>query len=124
VLRPDGLIVLVWNDRDSNRDEFHRQYEMLLTRYGTDYALISHRNVTPARIEELFHAKAEQYRFPNSQTLTWEGLRGRLESSSYTPKPPPEEYHALLREVRDLYDRNEQEGTVTLVYNTIAYLIR
>ncbi len=42
ILRPDGWVVLLWNDRRRSGSVFLEAYEQLLRTYGTDYAEVNH----------------------------------------------------------------------------------
>jgi ubiquinone/menaquinone biosynthesis C-methylase UbiE len=125
ISRSTGLIVLAWNDRVHEGDRFHVEYEKLLVRYGTDYSSISHRNVTGERIAELFsNSEISVARYDNQQLLDFDGLRGRLESSSYCPKPPGEQHSALIAALRELFDSEKRDGQISLRYDTLVYYLR
>ena len=83
VLRPGGAVALFWNERLVSETPFLRAYEDLLLRYGTDYAQIDHRQVDAERLAAFFEGPFETLTFPNEQRFDFEGLRGRLLSSSY-----------------------------------------
>ncbi len=42
ILRPNGFVILIWNDRRTAASDFLHGYETLLNRYGTDYTEIKH----------------------------------------------------------------------------------
>jgi len=56
--------------------------------------------------------------FRMSQEFDFEGLKGRLLSSSYSPVPGHPNYDPLMTELRSLFDRNHQEGIVHFDYET------
>ena len=53
LLKPDGVVVLVWNDRRHESTSFMRDYDALLQKYGRDYAEIDHKKVQTLDIEVL-----------------------------------------------------------------------
>ena len=45
ILKDEGVVVLIWNDRRTDSTPFLRAYEALLQEFGTDYNEINHKNV-------------------------------------------------------------------------------
>jgi len=45
-------------------------------------------------------------------------LKGRLLSSSYSPAPGHANYDPMMSELRNLFDKNNQEGIVAFDYET------
>lgn len=62
--------------------------------------------------------------FDNLQRVDFDGLKGRLTSSSYAPKAGHPNYEPMLEALRALFDREAQDGFVDLVYDTIVYVGR
>ncbi len=91
ILRPGGWVVLVWNDRRMGSTPFLEGYEQLLQRFGTDYEQVTHTNVSEEALARWFGPGWAVATFPSHQDFEWEGLKGRLLSSSYTPAPGPPE---------------------------------
>lgn len=58
--------------------------------------------------------------FPNEQWFDFEGLKGRLLSSSYMPKSGPG-YAPMLRDLEKLFERHRQGGRVRVGYDTKVY---
>src|SRR5450755_4120717 len=76
ILKPEGWCVLIWNERDTARTPFLRDYEELLLAYGTDYKEIRHERTT-AIIHEFFApAPHQQHVFDSQQSLTTRDLLG------------------------------------------------
>ncbi len=97
---------------------------MLLT-YGTDYSQVNHRNTTNVETEELqdFFGKGNMTfaKFPNRQLFDFEGLSGRLNSSSYVPSPDQENYAPMMEELRRIFDRTAKDGRISFDYETEVY---
>src|SRR5580765_5127236 len=53
ILKPDGSLVLLWNEREVDTTPFLRDYEQLLLTYGTDYEEVRHERTTDA-VNEFF----------------------------------------------------------------------
>lgn len=122
VLRPGGVVLLVWNERLVSGDGFLADYESLLRGYATDYAQVDHRNVTPAVLAEFFgaagHASVEH---DHAQFFDYEGLEGRLLSSSYAPAAGHPQHAPMLEALRRVFDRHAAGGRVAFRYVTRAY---
>jgi SAM-dependent methyltransferase len=122
VLRPGGKVALMWNTRKVGGSRFLEDYERLLMEYGTDYAAVRHDRLDVGRFEAFFVGPVERAVFPNAQSLDYDGLEGRLLSSSYTPSAGDSRRAPMLRELRRLFDQHHLAGRVTIEYETEVYL--
>jgi SAM-dependent methyltransferase len=122
ILRPGGWVVVVWNDRRTSGSPFLEEYERLLLDYGTDYAEVSVKYAEESRLAALFGA-SEPFRrdFDNEQVFDFDGLRGRLTSSSYTPQPGHTNFAPMMRELEAIFRRHEREGRVVVAYDTKVF---
>jgi SAM-dependent methyltransferase len=121
ILRPDGLVALFWNRRLENADAFSRGYDRLLHEH-TAYATAAHRAERSSKsLAAFFGAEPAEAHFENAQQLDFDGLLGRVLSSSYAPLPDAPGYGTLLSELRLLFDRHQQEGVVALHYDACVY---
>lgn len=121
ILKPNGYVLIVWNDRKTDTP-FLAAYEKLLLRHGTDYQKVDHRNITESVLGEFFapHPFAIEV-FENSQQLDWDGIRGRLLSSSYVPPEGHPDFEQMMREFRNLFLEFESDGSVAIEYATRLY---
>jgi ubiquinone/menaquinone biosynthesis C-methylase UbiE len=96
ILRPGGRLALAWNVRDLEHP----------TQRAVEELLAPHRGATPSHRSGSWRqafdhpapfAPSELRRFPNVETLDAEGLRERVESTSFIASLPPAE----LEDVRD-----------------------
>ena len=121
ILKPEGWVVLVWNERRT-ATPFLEAYEQLLLTYGTDYQTVDHRNIDETTIASFYGSDGYTLRtFGNSQDFDYDGLEGRLRSSSYTLEPGHANYAPMLAHLRELFDRNQVEGKVHFEYETSVY---
>ncbi|XID92025.1 class I SAM-dependent methyltransferase [Paenibacillaceae bacterium WGS1546] len=122
VLRPGGKAVLIWNTRLTGGTPFLEGYEQLLHEFGTDYGQVNHRNVSHDMLTGFFKpGDMKERRFPNRQVFDFDGLAGRLLSSSYAPQPGHPRYEPMMKALRELYDRCEENGAVNFDYETEIY---
>lgn len=122
ILRAGGRIALLWNDRRCDTP-FLREYEVLLQNYATDYREVDHRQVeSDGRIERLFGGAPRRAIFENVQVFDFDGLRGRLLSSSYAPGPGHARHEPMLAALRELFERHERDGVVRVHYDTKLFV--
>lgn len=119
ILRPHGLAAIWWNSRRLISTRFLEGYEALLQRYGTDYTDVAKRYPDDNAMQTWFGAGLRgTARFEHRQLLDFEGLRGRLLSSSYTPKTDNPIHEPMLRALRELFDATAVDGRVSMDYDT------
>lgn len=122
ILKAGSPVVLIWNERKTSSG-FERAYDELIIRHARDYVQVDHRNIHTEDIEAFFAPHAVQLRvFDNKQVFDFEGLKGRLLSSSYMPARGEEGYEAMLADLRNLFDRYEAAGSITIQYDTKVYV--
>ncbi len=125
ILKPEGWVTLIWNERLTDTSPFLCAYEELLQKYGTDYAAVDHRNVDSGIIKTFFTPRAFTLRtFENRQVFDFKGAEGRLLSSSYTPEPGDPNYQPMLDDLRTIFEQYQADGKVTFDYATQMYFGR
>jgi SAM-dependent methyltransferase len=125
ILKPHGWVVVMWNDRRISETAFGRAYEDLLVRYGTDYARVKEAYPETDDMENFFgKGNCRRRELPNFQEFDFDGLAGRLRSSSYAPKEGHENYAPMMAALRKLFDANEKSGRVRMDYTTQIYFGR
>lgn len=123
ILRPGGWAALIWNERSIDATPFLRAYEDMLQRYGTDYREVTQRNVQqdgPA-LQTFFGNAFRQAHFEYLQRFDFTGVKGRLLSSSYVPEEGHPNHEPMLAELRRIFDQHQQDGEVSIVYDTVMY---
>ena len=122
ILRPAGWIAVLWNDRRISETPFGAAYERLLETYGTDYSSVKEAYPDRQNMGDFFGGGNFALReVPNEQRLDWEGLAGRLRSSSYAPGPAHPNYGPMMAELHDIFRANHLLGRVTMQYTTHIY---
>lgn len=121
ILRREGWCVLIWNERRTESTAFLRDYEQLLLRYGTDYKEVRHERTT-AVIHEFFAPTPFKERgFRLSQQFDYEGLAGRLLSSSYAPLEGHPNHAPMMEELQRIFRANARDGKVEFEYETRVF---
>lgn len=118
VLKPGKYIVLIWNDRKTEAKGFAREYEAMLNTLE-DYRKVNHKNVGRPVFDAFFgEGNYGIHIVPNHQDFGWEGLKGRLMSSSYVPVPADPAHEPLMSSMRSIFDRYNEGGQVRIEYDT------
>jgi SAM-dependent methyltransferase len=124
ILKPGGLLVLLWNERLTDSTKFLREYEQMLLTYGTDYEEVRHERTTDAVNEFFDPAPFQERAFEMRQEFDFAGVEGRLLSSSYAPGPEHPQHAPMLRELRRIFDACAVEGRAAFEYKTRMYFGR
>lgn len=121
ILRDNGHIVLIWNERQLDSNEFLREYEKFLLEYGTDYEKVRHEQITKEVLEESFQTIFHQAIFQNSQILDFKGLKGRMLSSSYMPSAEHPRYKEMIKNLKSLFAKFEKNDKIQVLYDTNVF---
>ncbi len=118
ILKTGGFVVLMWNERQLDTTAFLRDYENLLIEFGTDYAQVRHENITKETLQSFFQTDFEQAVFRNKQTVDFDGLKGRMLSSSYIPPEENPRFPAMIKNLESLFATHAENGKIDILYNT------
>ncbi|HEX5222690.1 MAG TPA: class I SAM-dependent methyltransferase [Verrucomicrobiae bacterium] len=121
ILKPDGQVVLIWNDRRTDATPFLAAYEGLLREFATDYEQVNHRNLDSVMLSKFFRTEPRFKKFCYAQHFDFEGLKGRLLSSSYAPEAGQPGHDAMLGGLREVFDTHQKQGQVAFEYDTLVY---
>lgn len=122
ILKPGGLIALLWNVRQVDTTPFLRDFEALLLEYGTDYDTVRHETIDSRALSGFFLSGYTLHTFPNRQVFDYQSLKGRLLSSSYAPAPGMPRHEEMITELERLFTLHQQDGVVQIDYTTEVYL--
>jgi len=121
ILKPGGWVVIVWNDRRMEEAPLTRDYEGLLERFGIDYQRVKDAYPEGAEIRSFFGEAFLERDLPNHQILDWDGFRGRLRSSSFSPKQGHPDFAPMMAELERIFLAHERRGRVRMEYFTRAF---
>lgn len=127
ILKPGGGVALLWNEREE-RAGFNNDYEKFLSAYSIDYDQLGRgldEFPMESRMQTLFGSVKPMFRaFANPQSLDWDGLWGRFRSTSYSPKESDPKYDPARRALRELFERHQKNGRVSIAMNSEVYFGR
>ena len=122
ILKPSGWVVLIWNDRKTASTPLLKAYEDLLQLCSVDYRAVDHKQIDANTIGQFFApAKFELSVFENQQVFNFDGLKGRLLSSSYAPEPGHPKYEPMLESLDAIFNEHANDGRVAFEYDTLVY---
>jgi len=124
ILKAGGIVVLIWNERKTT-SAFEKEYDQLIITHGQDYVKVGHRNIDYDNIGAFYDPEPFELRvFENKQVFDFEGLKGRLLSSSYMPTKADAGYAPMINDLRLLFNKYQQDELITINYDTKVYIGR
>jgi len=121
ILRNNGYVILIWNSRIS-KEGFMNDYENLLLKFGTDYENVNHDNIDESVIKNFYSPyDYKEITFPNYQEFDYEGIKGRLLSSSYIPAEGSNNCCDMLNYLENIFEKNNKKGKIKMEYKTVVY---
>jgi len=117
ILKPNGNVALIWNNRGKAGAGFNSSYENFILKYGIDYKEVrkNERNV-----DIFFNYQKES--FYNFQDLDFTSFRGRVLSSSYIPLVDNPIFPKMILELEGLFNQHQRDGIIRIEYDTEIYL--
>ncbi|MDQ3181170.1 MAG: class I SAM-dependent methyltransferase, partial [Acidobacteriota bacterium] len=116
VLKNSGFVALIWNERQLDTTAFLRDYEQLLVEFGADYQKVRHDNITKESLQEFFQTEFHRAIFQNSQSFNFDGLKGRILSSSYMPTAENPSFNEMLIKLKPLFTQHAENDRIELLY--------
>jgi SAM-dependent methyltransferase len=119
-LRPPKRALVMYNDWEAEDSPFLSDYAALQARRMPAKAEADHRKLQKGDFDLFFGSGAwEELTLPNGQSFDLEGLRGRLLSASYAPKPGEAGYDETMAELASIFARHSRQGAVAFPYRTV-----
>jgi len=124
ILKPGGYMVLIWNERQLDATPFLVAYEAFLLKYANDYGNVRHENIAETELSGFFQQEYVSATFENEQIFDFDGLKGRMLSSSYMPNETTEIFPAMIGELQALFAKHAENGKIKVSYDTRVYFSR
>jgi len=122
ILKKEGKVILLWNERLTSTS-FEVDYDNLILKHGRDYVQVDHRNIDEVKIQDFFTpGSVSTEMLANWQIFDFNGLKGRLLSSSYMPAYDEPGYEAMLNDLHLLFKQYERENKIRINYQTKLYV--
>lgn len=118
ILKDKGFIALIWNERQLGTNEFLREYEEFLIKFGNDYEKVRHDNIDEKILQGFFQSDFSTKTFLNVQTLDFVGLKGRVLSASYMPSESDLRFEPMVARLKRLFDKYSENGKIQILYDT------
>ena len=122
ILKNDGNILLVWNDRDTESELIRENYEINRkfcpnfkgSSNGIDFGKDS--------FADFFDGDFEVINFRNDLIYDKDAFISRCLSSSYAPNQGDENYNMYVNELRELFEKYSKSSVVPYPYITRCYI--
>jgi SAM-dependent methyltransferase len=119
ILRQDGWVVLVWNDRVESDSHFLAEYDSFLEEYSIDYRETSRKSrLSPEKFRSFFGGEYREEGLLNPQSIDFDGLLGRYLSASYALTRVHPRFPEALRVLKEVFDRHAGSGRLDFPYRT------
>lgn len=118
ILKPNGVVVLLWNYRKKNSYGFMHDYLELIRKYSASYTNESSDDIMSHFFgDRTIHTKV----FPNPQKSDFKRLKGELASFSYMPKEGDANFQSMISDLQALFNQYSSNESVVLEYETYLY---
>ena len=122
ILKPNGWVVLIWNDRKTDTTPFLKAYDNLLYKFGIDYKEVNQQIPDERNFAKFFGHDSFQLKiFHNFQVFNFDSLKGRVLSSSYAPMKGHPNYEQMMRNLHRIFLEYQSDGKVRFEYDTEVY---
>lgn len=125
ILRPGGMVVLVWNSRDGE-SPLVQENDALNRRLCPEYRGFSGggRGTSSEELAHFFSGGFQTHSFNHPLAFDREGFIGRNLSASYAPRTDDPGYVCYVKELERLFERYQKDGNIVMPNRTCCYLGR
>ncbi len=122
ILKPNGWIVLVWNERRIGGTPFLEALQHLREKHCPEYEQVTHRRVDKDILTAFFSpAEYRAYSCPNRQPNDLASLKGGFLSASYAPETGEPGHEEMMEALEQIFAEYQQDGRVVVEYDTKMY---
>jgi ubiquinone/menaquinone biosynthesis C-methylase UbiE len=114
-----GYVMIIYNER-KKKDATMDDYDNLVERHASKSETP---DIDAEYLTKFFASKGyKEFTVPNEQVLDYDGLIGRATSASYLPSKGESGFDSLEKDAKELFNRYQQNGKISLRYETIIFL--
>lgn len=124
ILKPDGKIILVWNDRNENAQIIADNFEINKLYCKDFHGFSNGMSFEKESFGDFFDGEFELLNFENDFEYDMSGFIARSLSSSYAPKENEQNYASYVKALRTLFLKSELGGKVKYPYVTKCFIGR
>ena len=121
ILRRPPWVALTWNTMRMDTP-FMAEYESLLQQFGTDYRQVHHKLLGDDKFATMYPHGCRRQVFANVQSFNFDGLAGRLRSSSFIPRENDPPFTPMMAELQRVFEQHQCDGIVRLDYDAELFL--
>lgn len=122
ILKPNGTVILIWNDRDSESEIIRANYA-LNKKYCSGFkGTAGGMDFKNDNFSDFFCGKVQTKIFDNPIQYDKETFISRNLSSSYAPKAGDTNYAVYVEELGKLFDKFNSNGQIEYPYITRCYI--
>ncbi len=120
ILKKDGHVVIVWNER-KNASQVMKAINKILLSLNREHEE-AEKNLVDKNLLNTFYGveKVNTSTFPNFQMLDLAGLKGRILSVSYVPEKG-DVNKRIMNEIKDIFEKYNNGGQVKVEYTTRVF---
>lgn len=122
ILKENGKVFLVWNDRDTSseiiKDNFEVNKKFCSNFKGSSNGI----DFSKDGFKDFFEGEFELVEFKNHLTYDKDTLISRNLSSSYAPKTTDDCYDEYVKAISEVFDKHSENGIVNYPYITRCYI--
>jgi len=116
ILKPEGWVVLAWN-MSKQHIPFMDDYNQIWTKYLAPPTNENDSYLIEEGLRKWYAPGSITFKsFDNAQIVDFDGLRGRILSSSYCPTPDQPKYKPMLAKLKSIFNEHQADGKVTIDY--------
>lgn len=121
ILKQEGYVALIWNVRDETFP-LMKEYEALINEFGTDFKTSNASQFDHSVQEDFFLPHTIKIQsFPNKQCFDWQGLQGRLLSTSYAERPGDLRFEEMMKALKKIFVKYQLNNKIDFIYQTKVY---
>lgn len=122
ILKKNGWVALIWNVRAVKDSPFMQKYETLINTFNKDFQISNAKKFNHTIHESFFSPyPMHEASFPNQQFFDWDGLQGRLLSTSYSLQEGDKHFSEMMQTLKRIFDQYQKNGKIVFLYETKIY---